>query len=55
MRPTIWQKNCYKEHLIIENKNGNAFDDLQKRRILREKLPLQLFPSPSYPGLHVQL
>ena len=23
--------------------------------ILRKKLPVQLFPSPSYPGLHVQL
>ena len=47
-------KNSYKEHLFMENKNSNAFDGMKNDEVMKE-LPVQLSPSPSYPGLHVQL
>ena len=45
----------YKEHIIMETVKTAVLSKACKMAKLRKKLPVQLYPLPSYPGLHVQL
>ena len=54
MWSTIQQRIPIKSIFPWKNKNSNAFDGMKNDEVMKE-LPVQLSPSPSYPGLHVQL